>query len=232
MFIGGIIAVVLAGVLLFAGSRQKKMGSEMQKTKVVPIKDVSAGTQVEIEGTIACASPLRTPYSQRDCIAYEYTVEREERTTDPQGRPRIHWQNVSSDRQSIPFTVQDASGNIEVHPDHASLDLQDFGLRMLRAGDLTDNSILKVAVNVLGNNTNTRVREKALLVGSHAYVFGSVVQDAAGLHIGKGDNNFVISYKTEAEIERSKARLAMGMTILGIILGIAGITLAIYSFIK
>ncbi|MFA6099223.1 MAG: GIDE domain-containing protein [Patescibacteria group bacterium] len=225
------IGVVLGGIFLFVGSRQRKTGLAMQQTKVIPINQSAENTQVEIEGNVACSSPLQTPYSRQNCVAYEYSVEQEERRANSRGVPTTHWRNISSDKQAVPFIVQDASGSIMVNPDRASLDLQDFGTHLVRQGEATDNPIFKTVLSML-TSTNTRVREKALMVGSHAYVFGSVVPSAAGLQIEKGAGDFVISYKTEAQIERAKARSAMLMTVIGIIAMIAGIALVIYGFVK
>jgi hypothetical protein len=231
MFIFGIIVVVLGGGLLYGGSRQKKTGSAMQQSKVIPINQAAEGSQIEIEGTTACASPLQTPYSKQNCVAYEYTIEREERTMNAQNIPTTHWEHVSSDKQSVPFVVQDASGSIAVNPDRASLDLQNYGEQLVRAGDATDNPIFKTVLNVM-MNANTRVREKALVVGTHVYVFGNVEKNAAGLQIAKGTGDFVISYKTEAQIEKAKARSAMTMTIIGVIAIIGGVALVIFGLIK
>lgn len=228
MLIAGIIALVLGGIFLFVGSRQKKTGSAMQASKVIPIKEVTEGMQAEIEGTIACTSPLQTPYSHRDCIAYEYAIEREDRVADAQGAQTSRWQQIASDKKSISFMVKDQSGEITVNPERASLDLQDFGEQIVRPGDETDNPIFKTVLNVMVN-ARTRVREKALVVGSHAYVFGHAAKSSQGLQIEKGNGDFVISYKTEAQIERSKARSAMAMTVIGIIAAIAGVALIVYG---
>ncbi len=231
MLIVGIVIAILGGGLLFAGSRQKKTGSAMQQSQVIPISQAVAGSQVEIEGTIVCNAPLQTPYSKQNCVAYEYTLEREERTVDARNVPTTRWQQISSDKQAVPFMVQDVSGSIAVNPDRASLDLQNFGEQLVSMSDATSNPLFQTVLHVMGNG-NSRVREKALMVGSHAYVFGSVENSEAGLQVAKGQSDFVISYKTEAQVEKAKARSAMTMTVIGVIAIIGGIALVVFGFVK
>ena len=220
---------MLGGILVFAGRRQQGLQQEMQKGSVIPVGQVQAGTQVELYGTIVSQQPLQTPFSGRECVYYEYELERQVENRDAQGRPHLRWERVSSDRQSVPFVLQDSSGSIAIQPEGANVDPLNLGEQFVQSNALP-GFLLSFTQHLTG--FTTRVREKALLTNAQAYVMGTVVQAGSGFAVVKGQGKMLVSHKTEAEVERATKRKAMVMSILGIILGIGGIALAILGLVQ
>lgn len=229
MLIGGIIAFVLGGVLMLAGRRQKGLQQEMQKGSVISVREAQAGARVELYGTIISQQPLKTPFSGRECVYYEYELERQVENRDAQGRTNLRWERVSSDRQSSPFVLQDSSGSIAIQPEGADMDPVNLGEQFVQSNAIP--GFLQSFTQQL-TGFNTRATEKALLTNAQAYVMGTVVQAGSGLAVVKGQGKMLVSHKTEAEVERATKRNAMVMNILGIILGIGGVALAIISLVQ
>jgi len=231
MLIAGIVLIVLGIIFWFLGKKKKSTSDEMTKTKSVPIGQLIAGAQQEAQGTVACAQPLQTPFTKQPCVYYSYEVEREVRTQNPQGQPATRWERVDSNASSIPFQITDASGSITVNPEHASIEGRDMGEQWIEQNNLASFGMLRITTaSFMGGSL--RAKEKALLVGGNAYVFGLVNQGSQGLEFQKGNESFVISYKTEEEVEKSTKRSAMLMKVFSVIGVVAGVALAVYSFMK
>ena len=231
MLYAGIIVFLLGGLFIFLGQKKKKTQAEMSKTKSVPISQLQPNQQVEIQGTVVVGHPLQTPFSKRDCVYYEYKLERETQTKDSQGRSYLRWERVSENKNSMPFWLQDATGKVAVYPENAQVEAQPLGELFVRQGDILQNQFLKNAVNLL-TGYNTRVSERALFTNSPAYVFGYVTQGQQGLTIQKGQKGFIISYKSEEEVEKGMARSSIIFKVLGILVIIGGVAMVIYSVVK
>ncbi len=229
MLIFGIVAFVIGGGLMFAGRRQKGLQESMQQGSVVPIKDAKVGATVELYGTVVAEQPLKTPFSQRDCVYYEYTLEREVQNRDSQGRMTSSWDRVASDQQVTPFVLRDSSGNIAIRPEGARIDSVKLGEQYVKS-DTIPGFLASFTQQLTGYTS--RVHESALLTNANAYVMGTVVQDGNGLAVAKGSGKMLISHKTEAEVERSTKRSAALMNIFGIILGVGGIVLVIVGLLQ
>jgi hypothetical protein len=227
----GIIVFLLGGLFIFLGQKKKKTQTEMSKTKSVSINQLQPNQQAEIQGTIVVSHPLQTPFSKRDCVYYEYKLERETQTKDSQGRSYIRWERVSENKNSMPFWLQDATGRVAVYPENAQVEAQPLGELFVQQGDILQNQFLKNVVNLL-TGYNTKVSESALFTNSPAYVFGYVTQGQQGLAIQKGQGGFVISYKSEEQVEKSMARSAILLKVLGVLAIIGGIAFFVYALVK
>jgi len=229
MLAGGIIIFLVGAGLFWLSKKQQKTSQTMARAKSVPIDQLQANTQAEIQGTITANQPLQTPFSKRDCVYYEYEVERETRKRDQEGRLHTEWETVSEDKRSVPFMVKDQTGSVAVNPEGATIETEDLGEQLIRRGDIYDNEFLRDVVNAF-SETPMRVQEKALLANNPAYIFGYVTEGSEGLEFKNNGKDFVISHRSEEEVEKSTARSATTMKVLGIIGLVAGVILAIYSF--
>lgn len=230
MIYGGIIIFVLGLLFLRSARKKKSTQGELAKTKSLPINQLAAGRPAEVQGTIVAKTPLQTPFSHRDCIYYEYEVERETRVRDDRGQLRTDWERVHHDENKVSFWVQDNSGKILIDPEKAKIEAQDLGQHFDQAGDSFENPIRHGLARTFSGHT--RVTEEALLVGSPVYVYGEVREGSEGLVIAKGQGDFIISYKTEEQVEKSIGRSAGVLKVLGYIGIILGIFLAVYSFFQ
>lgn len=230
MIYAGVIILIIGAVLfIFAGKRKKTQG-EMAKTKSIPINQLREGQPAEIQGIVASSQPMKTPFSKKDCVYYEYELERETQVKDQQGRASLRWETLSQDRRNIPFWIQDKTGQVVVYPEKADIDGQPLGEQFVQAGETLSNPLFRNFVNAI-SGFRTKVNEEALLVGSLVYVFGNVVRTDQGLAIQKGPGEYIISYKSEEQVEKAMGRSATAMKVLGIIGVIGGIILTVYSFL-
>ncbi len=226
MIYAGIVCLGLGALIVLIGQRKKKTQTAMMAAKAVPVSQVQPNTQVEVQGTVLCQQPLRTPNSQRECVYYEYKVEREEPQRDARGQTRAVWRTISNDSQRVPFYIQDQSGQIAVYPDQAKIDAQNFGQQDMGTVNITGGLTIGMA------GYRTRSSEQALVVNGPAYIYGYATEGPNGLVLRKGTGDFIISYKTEEQMEKSIGRSAMFMKISGIVLILVGIVLVALEFTK
>lgn len=159
----------------------------------------------------------------------EKEVRRRGRGTDGRPTMEIDWETVEQDSKQIPFMIKDQAGQVAVNPEGATIEPKDLGEQRFRRGERFDNNVLQNIMSSI-SDANTRVTEKALFVNEPAYVFGHVSEGAQGLEFSKGGKEFLISHKSEEQVEKSTTRTATVMKVLGYIGLIVGVIIAIYSF--
>lgn len=141
--LGGILIVV--GIVLFFiqnNARQKMKSLKQARTSTVAdlvhiaqgvAAEIGAGSwrdYVKLWGQIHCDTPLTSELKQVPCVYYEMQVEREYEETvterDSEGRTtrktERHSEIVSQNRQSIPFLLQDSTGQVLVDPSGATIE--------------------------------------------------------------------------------------------------------------
>lgn len=142
---------------------------------------------VAVEGTAHPADdgPLSAPFSDRDCVAFEYEVR------EVQGKNKRTPTPLADGTESVPFYVDDGTGEVLVHPDAADLELEKeekvevareeqppkqverFLSRRRDIGEPTEPTI-----NVAGSHVGTRYfREQLLESGEEVYVFGQATRE-------------------------------------------------------
>lgn len=229
MLAAGIIIIIIGGGFFWLSKKQQKTSAAMQQSKAVPINQLQTNTQAEVQGTVVAKNPLTTPFSNRPCVYYKYEVEKEVRRRDSEGHLETDWEQVEEDDKKIPFMIEDKTGQVLVNPEGATIEARNLGEQRFRRGERFSNDILRNIISSI-SDSNTRVTEEALLVGEPAYIFGHLAEGSDGLEFNKGDKNFLISHKSEEEVQKSTARSATFMKVLGIIGLIVGAVLAIMSF--
>jgi lysophospholipase L1-like esterase len=140
---GGILIVI--GIILFFV--QKNYSTKLQSIRLATSSTVAELQQiaseiageigggnlreyVKVSGVIRSDRPLMSELKQAPCVHYTMRVVREyeeERTTrDGDGKTRTETsrgsETVSSNSQSIPFTLQDKSGELVVYPDGGNIE--------------------------------------------------------------------------------------------------------------
>lgn len=126
-----LIAAVICAILAWRGESSLLMISDTPTSSVREVQLLHAqgrfGEPVEVIGTIECDTPLRAPYSETLCVAYEYAVnEEQERHTGRYRRRRreieLNSFDLSESRVSRCF-VRDSSGRIAVDTAGAAIDM-------------------------------------------------------------------------------------------------------------
>lgn len=238
---GGILIVV--GIILFFV--QKNYSSKLQSIRLATSSNVAdlqrianeiAGEigsgnlreYVKVSGIIRCDRPLISELKQEPCVYYTMRVVREyeeqQTTTDSEGKTRTETrrnsETVSINSQSIPFTLQDNSGDLVVNPDGGSIETVQI-LNEFRPENSSGSSIsfggFSMAIGAgMGGGRRTigyRYTESILPCDREVLIIGTAADDGGQVTLRKPiqtDKKFVISLKSEEELAKSTANAAKG----------------------
>lgn len=262
LVVGGILLVV-AIALFFSQKSQANKAFSIQsaqsatagdlKTMAKAIADDIGGGDwreyVKVWGRIQCDRPLQSPLKSADCVFYKTTVtwEYEETVTktDSDGKRTTETEKnsetLSSERQSVPFWVQDETGMIQVDPDDAELEkvkvVNEFQPHQPRGG-LLSYGTFSLDVSSYGRRSGRqtlgyRYRESVLPIDRKVLVVGMVSDHAGELVIQKplkSDQNFIISLKNDEALTQKAKQGAqkafygmVGCGVLGVIFIVLGL---------
>jgi len=204
---------------------------------------------VIIRGTITCDRPLISELKQEPCVYYTMTVRRDYEETvvrkDSDGRSRREVQRgseiVASNKRSIPFQLQDATGTITVNPEGANIDsvniLNDFRPDQSSSQSLSYGNF-SITVNSLmtqgdRHTLGYRYSEAVLPVGRTVFVFAELSDEFGERVLQKptqSNQPFLISFKAPNELatnaDRAAKRAYYAMLIClvaGLVLGLVGL---------
>ncbi len=231
MIIVGLILIVIAVVLFFVRQASQKKLFNIKATQTFKTQDVvelcnsikeeigpgSFNKVLEVKGVIKCENPLKAELSGQDCVYYSMSVTREyeERYTayDEKNRPvqrtRRGSDTISSNTQSVHFSVEDDTGRITINPNGASIDSVQVVDRFDPAGaNQTMLSFGSFSFNVpaMTGGTKTlgyRYRESVLPLNRKVFVLGEAADSSGELAVQKpkdSKESFLISLKSEEEI--------------------------------
>lgn len=124
----GVVALVVGGVLLYFRSMQLGKMESMRQVETSGCSEVSglsAGTPVEVKGTLRCEQPLTSEMAGKECAYYLSRVVREyeepDRDDDRTGSNRRS-ETIASNEQFVPFVVEDETDTVGVRPEEAEVD--------------------------------------------------------------------------------------------------------------
>ncbi len=183
---------------------------------------------VKVRGIIRCDSPLISELKQEPCVHYSMRVVREyeeqHRTRDSEGKSRTETrrgsETISSNSQSIPFTLEDRTGELTVTPEGGDIDtvqvLNEF--RQEGSGGLLSYGLFSLAVSagigVGGRRTlGYRYTESILPCDREVLIIGTAADEGGKVTLRKpiqSDKKFIISLKNEEELAKSTANAAQG----------------------
>ncbi|NNJ08880.1 hypothetical protein EKD04_000910 [Chloroflexales bacterium ZM16-3] len=198
----------------------------IKETETLSVAEVIArhrvghlGQLVEVVGTSECDMPLRAPYSEALCLAYDYTVtedkerlgysaplgaDRQHSLTHQRGQRNIgHTFDVHDNR--VPrFYVRDASGRITVDTAGAQIDLLETVARF--------ESYTGGEVNV---ERQIWREERALPLGNRVYVLATLADDGGEpvlmRHPVNRGRHFIISHRDERALLNSTRLRTYGL---------------------
>tara|TARA_B100001971_G_C18027506_1_gene450808 strand:- start:32 stop:751 length:720 start_codon:yes stop_codon:yes gene_type:complete len=131
----------------------------------------------EIQGRIeSIDSPFTSPWTQQQCVYYEFLVEEKRRSGG--SNARATWHSIINDVQKQSFKVTDPSGSVEINPRKAEFDLKSVAHERigLLSGDASSElqTLLKDRDIETTNRISRELRcsEKVLTTGDTVYVFG------------------------------------------------------------
>ena len=183
---------------------------------------------VKVRGIVRSKSPLISELKQTACVHYTMRVVREyeeSRTTrDSEGKSRTETsrssETISSNSQSIPFTLQDKSGELIVNLDGGNIEtvqiLNEFRQENSR-GSSSSISFGGFSLS-LGSGMNNgrrtlgyRYTESILPCDREVLVIGTASDDGGQVTLCKpiqSDKKFIISLKSEEELVKTSANAA------------------------
>jgi hypothetical protein len=109
------IFVIIILYFIFPNSKSRflKYQSILPTSK---IRSVTTGL-AKIEGKVVMIDPLISPISNKQCVAYEYTID--DINTDSDGD--THYSNFFSDTKCNPFYIEDETGKILINSENLNL---------------------------------------------------------------------------------------------------------------
>lgn len=211
------------------------------------VADVQPGAAVELEAEAhPVTTTLTAPLTGTECLAHGYEVEAhrpdQDRSSD--------WHTVGVGVESTPFRLEDATGVVTVDPAGATFHVSpstatefvergsdDIPQGVEEVATLADVDLSEGASGLPPALSEDRYRFSErfrIEPGETVYVSGVATAEGAGLVIdaprgaaarAKGllTAPFIVSDASEARLERSLLRSAVGLTALGVLLFVAGV---------
>jgi hypothetical protein len=250
LFLGGASQKKKLGLMQ---GTQTSSAAELQSLAASVAKDIGAGSFAEVaelKGTIRCDQPLRSELSDTPCVHYSMRVAREyEETywdTDSKGnrvqRHRRGSEAVSQNTRSCPFEVEDATGRLTVDPTGAAITGEKV-LDRFEAGEPRSSSLsigrfrLDLGSIVLGSGRRTvgyKYEESVVPLGRPIYVLGEASDSTGKLTVRKPTKKggaFIVSLKSEEELQRAARGTSTGLTIGAGVLAAAGVVVALLDLL-
>lgn len=226
MTIVGIIILIISIALILIAKNQKKIRKAASAGEKIPIKNLVPNKPIEISGTIEAENPIKTPFSQKPCVYYEYELERQTESEENPGQ--YIWRRMTQDSSSTPFWIKDETGRVMVYPEGAKVEAPDVDERLIH--EESDYPIIQDFLNLI-RGFPARVKEKALLLNTPVYILGEAMQSEKEMVVQKGKSLFLISYKSEEQVEKELEKSITILATLGILGLIIGLILVIVDLI-
>ncbi len=263
MWIAGIILIVVAGGLFYGSQSRKKKVEEMTSTETATVQFLKSLADsmeegvgeghlqyaTEVKGKVVCSDPIRSEIAEEECVYYSMRVKRKyeetyyETDNDEKEvrKTRTSTETLSSNSRSVPFHVDDGTGQIKINPGRAEFVPTTIINRFEPHAD-TGGKIQMghFSFDVPFGFDDDRHRtlgyafeEEAILPGRDLYVLGELTDADGELSIRHpaGEGRFIISAKSEEELMESAQSGMKWMMIGGIICAVAGICLIIFDFV-
>jgi hypothetical protein len=218
------LGLIVAGIFLFINYKKVKKQfdniSSVEKSTIPEIQEnhehflIEFGTgtyqhYVELYGIVKCASPLLSPVTGKPCVYADHKVQRKYEVNvqerDSQGRmvTRIqqHTETLSTNKQSIPFMIEDNGLELEILPDAA--DVFPIQSHHSQPGYIDPELSRKLGVSSgygTGNTTGFIIIENIIPIGQQLYVLGEANDRTGKLAISKPrdkEKSFILSTTQE-----------------------------------
>ena len=242
MTIFGVILLIIGIILFFVRknystklrsiqSANPSTIAELQQIASEIANEIGGGNlreYVKVRGIIRSDRPLLSELKQEPCVHYTMRVVREyeekTQTRDSEGKTKTETrrasETVSSNSRSIPFLLEDRSGQLLVNPDGGNIDTEQI-LDEFRHGDSTSISFGGFTMS-LGNSFGLgdrrtigyRYSESILPCDREVLVIGTATDDGDKVTLRKptqSDKKFIISLKSEEALAKSTANAVKGL---------------------
>jgi hypothetical protein len=224
-WIGGLLAL---GCLIqaFKNFRRKSLSKALPTSRALA---VFIGL-VEMKGKAECQKPLRARLTDIQCVHHEWFIdeEYEREKTDSKGNTTTEsgWTNIDKGRSTIAFHVKDSTGAILVLPQGAEIDAETTMNRTCRSSDKLYYD--KGPPGAIRDSTGRRrFTEKAIRLHGQVYVVGKARErkDVVAAEIAQDELAplFLISARSEKDVQSSFGWYGVGWTLFGLLLLLGGL---------
>ena len=240
----GIVAIIIGAFFLFHGYRSFKLKRLIENIPTSKIRSLAMGL-VEIFGKVVSAEKhlLKSPFENKPCVFYRYTIEEFRR-----GKDRNHWATIRRGFESVHFYLQDDSGSVLVDPAGAHVDIPvdfQFTTGMGRGPPPHVREFLQSKrvrhQGMLGFKKKLRFTEYILEPKDKVYILGTAgnnpfvktaKKNEENIMVQKGVNEkiFYISDKEEGAVLKSLTWKSLGFLLGGAVLSVFGLTVILISF--
>ncbi|MDX2256203.1 MAG: E3 ubiquitin ligase family protein [Pseudanabaenaceae cyanobacterium bins.39] len=202
---------------------------------------------VKVRGLIRCDRPLISELAQEPCVHYKMSVVREyeeqKRETDSDGKTVTKTvrgsETLSSNSQSVPFRLQDRTGEVMVNLDGGNIDtvtiLNEFRQENSGGSISFGGFSLNVSSDFSGRRTlGYRYTESILPCDREVLVIGTAADNRDQVTLCKpikSDKKFIISLKSEEELAKSTSNAVQGFFYGAIACSLAGIVLLVIGLV-
>lgn len=227
-WLGGLLAFGCL-VQAFKNFRRKSLSKALPTSRALA---VFIGL-VEMKGSAECQKPLRARLTDIQCIHHEWFIdeeyERQETDSDGKSSKSKGWTNVGKGRSTIAFHVKDATGAILVMPQGAEIDATTTLDRTCRSSDPLYYG--KGPRDEISDSTGRRrFQEKAIRLHGQVYVVGKARErkDVVAAEIAEDERAplFLISARTEKDVQSSFGGYGIAWTVFGLLLLLGGLSLS------
>ena len=243
MTIGTIIGIIFGITMLGIGFYYLKLKILVENTPTSKIRSIAMGL-VEIFGSVVPIKLLKSPFTNKECIGYKYTIE-EYKSSGKENS----WQIIKQGDSRNNFYLKDDTGNVLVNLIGAQLDIPRSYFFDSGFGKDPQENIKKFLKennmnfeNFLGINKRMKYSEYIISPNDKLYILGTAadnpnveegtaVKGSEDIIIQKGkyEKIFYISANPEKELVSRLKKFAFGFIIFGVFLILIS---TIVSFIK
>ena len=236
----GSIFVVVGLLLVNQGQKERAKSDRIAETETTPIRQLTPGT-VEIKGEarpVEEASLVQSPITRTESLATHVEVEEYESSGEHGGS----WKTKHEDQQSVPFVVDDGTGEVrvELSPD-GNLNVEvtqtkvgsgDEPPEMIERYLERDDAIGEASrgsIGPLSYGDRRRYSEGMIEPGEEIYVLGRAREEDAGwgerayvIDEPTAAGDFILSDKSEQELIREGKRGGLVYLGFGVLFTLAG----------
>ena len=218
-------ALVSLGLLAF-GARELSVAYRILSREPDAVLDAPRGGPIELVGTVVPEeTSLRAPFTDTECVAYEYEVQEKRTRTQNTGKTtttQTYWETIASGDEATPFRLRDDTGAVLVDPTGADLRLSaerairvDGGTepperiaRYIREDDRVDDQNRRIDLRLfeLKTGKDRKFVERRLDVDGPVHVLGVARYDTTASK-ESGQVNAVVAAPEEATSESRLTRL-------------------------
>jgi len=201
---GGLIGALIGCISSYSTIK------EIIRIQRIPTDYVSALPSdglVEVVGRAECEKTLSSPLTQKTCVIWQVIVSEEvsERTN---GYRSTTWITRYKDTSEEPFTLNDGTGKIQIHPADAKLVLHyavnEFSGFLQSVSPQIQGALENLGINTtgfLGLNKTLQIREYIIEPGKQIYVLGNIgYTDGIRSIVTEESTPLVISDRSEKEL--------------------------------